>query len=91
MIGEITLHTRRIDFTAGLLLQISVSADMVRVGMRIVDSCQFPSLFIQDFSHPPSGILIASAVDETDFLFTYFYNSNLGRTLHIVAVLPCLI
>lgn len=66
--GEITLYTRSKDAAAGLPLQVRISADMVGVGVGIVDNRQAPSVGIQDLLDFPSRILVIATVDETDII-----------------------
>ena len=49
MAAEAGFNIRRIYRAAELFLKILVSADVVGIGMRILDGFEFPSLRVQDF------------------------------------------
>lgn len=82
--GEITLYTRSKDAAAGLPLQVRISADMVGVGVGIVDNRQAPAVGIQDLLDFPSRILVIATVDETDIIALQAHQTDLGRALYVV-------
>ena len=84
---EVAVDPRGIDSASGLSLQVSVSADMVGVGVGVVDGGELPSVFVQNLPHLASGFLVISAVDEADFRVAELYKPDLGRTLDVVAML----
>ena len=85
MKSKIAFDPRCVDRAAGLILKIPVSSDMIRMRMRIEDRFQGPAVRIKDLTDLFSGILVISAVDQTDFRLTGFDQSDLCRTLNIIA------
>src|SRR5699024_11119618 len=57
-----TLNPGGIDLAAGLLLQIRISADVVGVGVGVVDGSQAPAMSVENLAHLAPGILIVAAV-----------------------------
>jgi hypothetical protein len=86
MPGEAALDAGRIDFAAGLFLQIRISADVVGVGVRIVDRSQMPAVRVQKLARPAARVLVAAAVDQADVRFVQPDKADLGGTLNIIAV-----
>ena len=70
-----------------LLSQSRLSAsDIVGVGMGVVNSLEAPFVSLQDFKRPFACILIISAINKADFLFTRLYNAYFGRALYIITI-----
>ena len=84
MPGKITLNSRRINFTACLSLQILIAADVIRIGMRIIDSFQRPFMFIQKLSDLPARVLVIPAVNQADFRIVQLYQSDFCRALYVI-------
>ena len=61
MFREIPFNARRIDPAACLFLQILVPSDMVRMGMRVIDSLQGPSVCVQNPQDLFPGIPVIAA------------------------------
>ena len=87
MPGEITLDSRCESLTAGLLLKVRISADMVGIGVGIVDGRQMPAVGIQNLPDLPSRVLVAAAVDEADIISLQPHQADLGRAPDITALL----
>ena len=83
---EIALDAGGIDLAAGLVLQVLVAADVVGVGVRVVDGGQAPAVLVEQLAHLASGFLVVAAVDETDVGAVQAHETDLGGTLDIVAV-----
>ena len=86
MTGEITLHTRGVDPAPSLLLQVVVPADVVGVGVGIVDSAQVPAVGFQDLAHLAPCVLVAAAVNEADIVPLQAHQTDLGRALDVITL-----
>ena len=83
MSGERSFHAAGINPTSGLLHQIFVAADVVRIGMGVDDGVKRPLLPFQNLAHLASGILIIAAVNQTDFLIINEIHTYFDRTVNI--------
>ena len=83
---EIALDAGGIDPAAGLVLQVLVAADVVGVGVRVVDGGQMPAVLVEQLAHLASGLLVVAAVDEADVGVVEAHKTDLGGALDIVAV-----
>ena len=83
---EIALDAGGIDPAAGLVLQVLVAADVVGVGVRVVDGGQVPAVGVEDLAHLAPGLLVVAAVDEADVGAVQAHETDLGGALDIVAV-----
>ena len=83
---EIALDAGGVDLAAGLVLQVLVAADVVGVGVRVVDGSQVPAVGVEDLAHLAPGLLVVAAVDEADVGVVQAYEADLGRALDVVAV-----
>ena len=82
---EAAFHPRRIYPAACLPLQVAVAADMIRIGMGIVDRLKLPPVRIKKLPYLPAGILIASAIYEADCIAVQPDQPHLGRALYVIA------
>ena len=85
------LHNRQfhgcgIDGAVKPILQQSIAAVMVGVGMGVDDCGQLPALCIQNFLDFSAGILIVSAVDQPDIVITYAINADFGRSIDVIGI-----
>ena len=83
---EIALDAGGVDLAAGLVLQVLVAADVVGVGVRVVDGGQMPAVGVEDLAHLAPGLLVVAAVDEADVGVVQAHEADLGRALDVVAV-----
>ena len=83
--GEVAFDARGIDAAFGLTLQIAVAANVVGIGMSIVDGGQAPSIGVQQLPHLTPGIFIVAAVDQAYIRIVQLHQSHFGGTLDIVA------
>ena len=81
------LDSRGEDTAACLGLQIFVSADVIRVGMGIVNGLQLPAPLVQKLPHPPARVLVVPAVDQADLCVVQPDQPDLRRALDIIIVL----
>ena len=58
--GEAALDPRGVDLTAGLPLQVLVAADVVGVGVGVVDGGEVPAVGVQQLAHLAPGVLVAA-------------------------------
>ena len=86
MIGKSTLNTGSIYLTSRLTLQVFVSADMIGIGVCIVDRRQFPIVLIQNSAYLASCVFIVSAVDQTHLVVVQFDKTDLRGTLYVIAM-----
>lgn len=63
MPGKITVYAGRKDPAAGLPLEIFVAADMVSIGMGVVNCGQIPMAGLQNLADFPSCVFVAAAVN----------------------------
>ena len=87
MPGEITVNARSKDPAVCLVLQIPVPADMVCIGMRVVNCFQLPAVCIQNLPDFTPGILIISAVNQADIGIIQPDKPDFCRAFNIKAVL----
>ena len=85
MAGKGALDPRGVDTASRLSLQISVAANMVGVGVGVVDGGQLPAVGVQMLADLAARVLIAAAVDETDLRALQPHQSDLRRALDIAA------
>ena len=92
---EIALNAGGVDLAAGLVLQVLVAADVVGVGVRVVDGGQVPAVGVENLAHLAPGLLVVAAVDEADVGVVQAYEADLvavsghlGQFIH-GGVLPC--
>ena len=83
--GNGALRAGGIEPAPRLALEIPVPADMVGVGVGIVDGGQVPAVFLHKLPGLAAGILVAAAVDEAHVRVVQPHKTNLGGTLHIIA------
>ena len=83
---EGTFDAWRVDAAAGLLLQVMVAADVVGVGMGVVNGVQAPALGVENLAHLAAGFFVAAAVDEADVPLAEINEAHLGRALDGVGV-----
>ena len=81
------LDAGSIDFAAGLILEIAVAADVVGVGVGVVDGCEVPVVCFEKAEYFFSGIFVVSAVDEADVFGVKLYQADAGWALDIVALI----
>ena len=86
MLGECSLNARRIEGAAGLLGEISVAADVVGVGVGVVNSVKRPALAVEMLAHLASSFLVVAAVDEHDMAVAGLNDADLCRTLDVIGV-----
>ena len=84
--GEGAVHAGGVDGAAGLALKVLIAADVVGVGMGVIDGTQFPAVAVQHLTHPSSGVLVVAAVNQAHFSLTQLHQTDLGRALDVVAV-----
>ncbi len=85
ILGKGRLHTAGIDPAPGLSLQIPISADVIRIGMGVEYSQKLPAVFLQNLTYSAPCILIVSAVNEIDTLFSCPVYADLGGTVDVIA------
>ncbi|MPM99293.1 hypothetical protein SDC9_146484 [bioreactor metagenome] len=85
------LNSRRKYVAPGLRLQVVIAADMIRIGMRIIDCLEPPVVGIQYLAHFSSRFLVVSTVDEANVVSANLDEPDLCRTLDIVTVLADLL
>ena len=73
-----------IDPASGLPLEILIAADMVRVGMRVVNRGQMPFVGIEDLPQLSPRVLVVAAVDQADIAVIQADQADLRRTLDII-------
>ena len=83
--GNGALRAGGIEPAPRLALEIPVPADMVGVGVGIVDGGQVPAVFLHELPGLAAGVLVAAAVDETHVRVVQPHKTDLGGTLHIIA------
>ena len=74
------------DAASGLLLQILVAPDVVRVGVGVVDGGQPPPVGVQKLPDLPARVLVVSAVNETDVRAPQPHKADFGGALNVKAV-----
>ena len=82
---KIVFDTRCIDPAARLGLQIMIAADMIGVGMGIIDRPQVPVMVFEQFTDFTPCVFIVAAVDQTDFRIVYPDQPDLRRAVDIIA------
>ena len=80
-----TLNPGGIDLAAGLFLQISVAADVVGIGVGMVDGSQVPAVGVENLAHLAPGILIVAAVYEANLAVPQLHQADFGGTFNIIA------
>ena len=83
--GKGAVDSRRVDFTPGLALQIPVAADVVSVGVGVVDGGEPPAVGVQKLTDFAARVFIVTAVDQADVLHIQSHQSDLRRTLDVIA------
>ena len=84
--GEGALDAGRVDLAAGLALQIFVPADMIRVGVGVIDGRKLPAVGVQVLADLAPRVLVAAAVNEADPGVVKLHQADLGGALDIVTV-----
>ena len=84
--GKGALDARRKDAAARLALQVVVAADVVRVGVRVVDRRQVPAALVQQLADAAPRVLVVAAVDEADVLLAQPHQADLGGALDVVGL-----
>src|SRR5699024_1191147 len=79
------LNPGGIDLAAGLFLQISVAADVVGIGVGMVDGSQVPAVGVENLAHLAPGILIVAAVYEANLAVPQLHQADFGGTFNIIA------
>lgn len=64
-----------------------VPADMVCIAVGVVDSCQTPSVGVQDLPDFPPRVLVATSVNEADVVACQPHQPDLRWALDIIASL----
>jgi hypothetical protein len=85
MHGKVPLDPLREDVATRLRLQILVAADVVRVGVRVVDRAQAPAVRVQNLANLAPGVLVVSAVDEADVVSGELDKPDLRGALDVIA------
>jgi len=85
--GKSTVNPRHVDFAPGLSLQIPVAADVVSVGVGVVDGGEVPAVGVQNLPDFTPRVLIIAAVDQADLLPVQPHQPDLRRTLDVIALL----
>ena len=86
MPGNVALDALRVNFTLGLALQIAVAADVVGIGMGVVDGGQMPAVGVQQLPHLAACVLVVAAVNQADVCIVQLHKTHLGGALDIVAI-----
>ena len=84
MTGKVAFDTRCIDFAPGLLLQILIAADMVGMGMGVIDGRKPPSVCIEQLADFSAGILVISTVDQANIRLVQLDQSDFCGTLYVI-------
>lgn len=84
---ERAVNSRRIDFTACLILKIFVSADVVSVRVSVINCRQIPAVRIKYLPDFPPCILVVSAVNQADIFVVQFYKPDVRRTFDVISPL----
>jgi len=85
MHGEVPLNARRKNIAARLRLQILVAADVIRIGMRVIDCAQPPAVCIENLADLAPCLLVVSAVDEANIVAIELDQPDLCGALDVVA------
>ena len=83
--GKGTVDSRCKDFAPGLALQIPVAADVVSVGVGVVDGGEPPAVGVQKLTDFAASVLIIAAVDQANILAVQPHQPDLRRTLDVIA------
>ena len=86
MLREVPLDPRRKDVASRLGLQVFVAADVICVGMGIVDRLQRPAVGFKMLSDLFARILVVAAVDQAHLLLPRLHQTDLRRALDVIAV-----
>jgi len=81
---EIALDAGGVDLAAGLVLQVLVAADVVGVGVRVVDGGQVPAVGVEDLAHLAPGLLVVAAVDQADVFLIQPEEADVGGALDVI-------
>ena len=82
--GKRAVDSRRVDPTARLSLQIPVPADVVGVGVGVVDRRQLPAVGVQHLPYPPPRVLVVAAVDQADVFLIQPEEADVGGALDVI-------
>ena len=84
--GEGAVDAGGVDGAAGLALKVLVAADVVGVGMGVVDGPELPAIGVQHLAHPSPGVLVVAAVDQAHFPLAHLHQTDLGGALDVGTV-----
>ena len=82
--GKGAVDSRRVDPAARLSLQIPVPADVVGVGVGVVDRRQLPAVGVQHLPYPPPRVLVVAAVDQADVFLIQPEEADVGGALDVI-------
>ena len=85
MVRKIALDPRRINPASGLPLQIFVAADVVGIGVRVVDGSELPAVRVKNLADLAAGVLVVPTVDEADVLPVQADEADLRGALDVIA------
>ena len=86
MLGESGLDAWRVEGAASLFGEISVAANVVGVGMGVVDGVKRPALAVEMLAHLAPGFFVVAAVDEHDMAVAGLNDADLCRTLDVIGM-----
>ena len=84
MLCKIPLYASCVNLAVCLSLQVFVAADMVGVGVGVVDGDQMPAIGVQMLAHLAARVLVAAAINEADVVVSETNQANFCRTFNIV-------
>ena len=87
MAGKSAVNPRSVYFAPSLTLQILVAADVVGIGMGVIDRGEPPAVGFQDLSDFTPRVLVVAAVDQANVLLVQLHQPDLGWTLDVIAPL----
>ena len=85
MTGKDAVNSRSVDFAPGLSLQILIAANMVSIGVGVVDGREPPAAGVEKLPDFSSGILVVATVNQANILLVQLHQPNFGRTLDVIS------
>ena len=86
VLSKCGLDAWRVEGAVGLFGEISVAADVVGVGVGVVNSVKRPALAVEMLAHFAASFLVVAAVDEHDMAVAGLNDADLCRTLDVIGV-----
>ena len=87
VMGKGAVNPWSVNHAPGLALQILIAADVVSVGVGVVDGGKPPAVGFQKLPHLTPCVLIVAAVNQANVLLVQLHQPNFCWTLDVVTLL----